>query len=645
MIQSFWPQWRIQPQMARLALLLVIALRLSAQNAVELPPVDPGQWRGGAPFVLDAAGERRAHWSVGGLRRWYFMGDLPALFSRILILDSELPQGSSLDWILTGDEGGITVHLENGRLRLMQRYYDSFALSSARPPKERYPEKTWEATEVALRGVPRTVEIVMDHRLSLSVSVNGKLVARQTCLMEMRRHQLAWTPNGLSAGKLAGRLVEPAERNISVRVRSEEKHQSIYGFGGIMSAPAFARLNAEGKRQWWDLVRKYNLLIQREYPNGYRLKPDLTNFDRIEDASPHYYGDNFPNGEISDFAYNRRIRELGGKIFFEFWDLPAWAKRPYQSAEGKTYPDAPDINEYVRAVVGYCTLAKAKAGAPPDVVGIQNEIVQPGEVWHEMIVKLREGLDRAGFQSVKIHMPDNSNLRGGIQTALAIRKSPPAWNRVDWAATHVYDFQDYFENPDGYDARIREWMEATSGKPFLSTEFTVNRSAYQSESYRVAFAQAQLYHKNMAMMNASALIYCWTLLEIEQHSFGATRSLFLPDRTRGYIPVPSGYQLRTFGAFSRRLREGMTRVGTETTGAENPPLLATAYEGNGGAQTLILLNRSTDPLRVAIDWPGARFTEIERVSPYLENAVYPALAIPVLVQPGEIVTLSTVGLN
>jgi hypothetical protein len=182
-------------------------------------------------------------------------------------------------------------------------------------------------------------------------------------------------------------------------------------------------------------------------------------------------------------------------------------------------------------------------------------------------------------------------------------------------------------------------VDATAGKPFLSTEFTVNRSAYQAESYRVAFAQAQLYHKNMAMMNASALIYCWTLLEVEQHSFGATRSLFLPDRTRGYIPVPSGHQLRTFGAFSRRLREGMIRVDAGTS----EPLLATAYEGSAGARTLILLNRSTSPVRTVIDWPGARFTVLERVSPDLENAASPVSPGPVLIAPGEIVTLSTVG--
>jgi hypothetical protein len=276
------------------------------------------------------------------------------------------------------------------------------------------------------------------------------------------------------------------------------------------------------------------------------------------------------------------------------------------------------------------------------VVGVQNEIVQPPEVWHEMIVKLRAGLDAEGFQEVRIHMPDNSNLRGGTETALAIRKSPQAWKLIDWAATHVYDYQRFFENPDGYDESIREWYAAAAGKPFLSTEFTVNNNTYQANSYRIAFAQAQLYHKNMAMMDASALLYCWSLLETEQGSFGGTRSLFVPDRSHGYAPVASSFQLRTFGAFSRRLREGMVRVDAETG---DPGLLATAYQAADGAATAVMINRSLAPMRVSLDWAGARFQWAETASPYSENAVTPAAPGAVLVQPGEIVTLSSVPLG
>lgn len=259
-----------------------------------------------------------------------------------------------------------------------------------------------------------------------------------------------------------------------------------------------------------------------------------------------------------------------------------------------------------------------------------------------MILALRKELDEAGFRSVKIHMPDSPTLKGGTRAAAAIRQSPEAWQTVDFAATHLYDFQQFFEQPDGYDDRIREWGEQVGGKPFLSTEFTVNQPAYQSRSYRTAFAQAQLYHKNLALMDAEALLYCWTLLDIEQPSFGASRSLFVPDRSHDYVPVPSSYQLRTFGAFSRRLREGMVRVEAESG---NPDLLVTAYEGEAGARTAILVNRATAPHRVRIQWPGARFTFVEIASPYLENAVLETALGSLVIQPGEIMTLSTVPLR
>lgn len=593
------------------------------------------------PFELSLDSSRNLVWGRGtDVPRTFFYGDLPALFSRTLVVDAPLPAGSALDWIFTGDEGGISVRIEADRVRLFQRYYDSYGLSPTRPPKARYAEKNWNETEVAYTEPLQSVTVTLDYRLGLLLSLNGRQVARQTCLLEVRRHQLAWTPaQGMTTGKVDGRVVEPEVVDAEVLVDSKRRHQSIYGFGGILSASAYAQLSAEGKRRWWNLIREYNLLIHREYPSGNRLKADLSNFDRPEDATPHYYGDNFPNGEISDFAYIRRIQQMGGHVLFEFWQLPPWARREYKSADGKVWPGTPILSEYVRAMVGYCKVAKAKTGKPPDVVGIQNEIVQPAEIWHEMIVELRKALDREGFGTVRIHMPDNSNLRGGTATLRAIQLSPAAWKAVDYAATHVYDFQSYFEDPDGYDARIKEWKELAGSKPFLSTEFTVNHSGYQSKSYRTAFAQAQLYHKNMALMDASALIYCWTLLDIEQPSFGATRSLFVPDRAHGSVPVASSYQARVFGAFSRRLREGMVRV---ESGSSASDLLATAYEGNGGARTVILINRSTTPQRVRIKWPGDAFTAAEVVSQYHENKVLRSLPGSVIVQPGELITLTNV---
>jgi hypothetical protein len=158
----------------------------------------------------------------------------------------------------------------------------------------------------------------------------------------------------------------------------------------------------------------------------------------------------------------------------------------------------------------------------------------------------------------------------------------------------------------------------------------------------VAFAQAQLYHKNMAQMDAQALIYCWTLLDIEQPSFGPTRALFVTDRANGNVPIPAGYTLRTFGAFSRRLKEGMTRLGARS---DNPDLLATVYAGTAGEKTAILINRSTAPQRVRLDWPGGAFTAMEVASASQGNTVTTPAPKQVVVQPGEIVTLTNVPLG
>jgi hypothetical protein len=44
---------------------------------------------------------------------------------------------------------------------------------------------------------------------------------------------------------------------------------------------------------------------------GTRLRPDMSNLDSLADAKSHYYGDNFPNGELSSFAYNAESLKLG----------------------------------------------------------------------------------------------------------------------------------------------------------------------------------------------------------------------------------------------------------------------------------------------------------------------------------------------
>jgi hypothetical protein len=415
----------------------------------------------------------------------------------------------------------------------------------------------------------------------------------------------------------------------------------MLGFGGIATPPAYAQLSHEGRRKWWKVLCEYNLLIQREYPNGQRLNEAMDNFDRLADATPHYYGNNFPNGEISDFDYIRTLRRLDGIVFFEFWQLPPWARR--RSVEGQLI-NAPHIEAYTRAMVGYCRACKEKTGAPPEVVGIQNEILQPTHVWHEMTLALRKALDEAGFDQVKIHMHDSGSLAGGIRAAKAFRESPEVWKTIDYSASHMYDFQRVFTDPDQFDEKLAQWKRAAGDKPFLSTELCINSPAYQMDSYRLALTMGQLYHKNLTIANASAICYCWSLLNVVEPSYGMTRSLVVVDRSRNFVPVASSYQLRVFGSFSRRIHRGMVRVKAES---DSPNLLVSAFVGPDNQCTLVLLNRSTAMANVSIDGVEAKFKYREDVAPYFENLAGSAGPDPnhVNIGPGMIMTLSTAELK
>jgi hypothetical protein len=356
----------------------------------------------------------------------------------------------------------------------------------------------------------------------------------------------------------------------------------------------------------------------------------MDNWDVLADATPHYYGDNFPNGEISDFDYNRRIQKLGGQVWFEFWRLPPWV--------------GTNVQTYASAMINYCRAAQRLTGRPPAVVGVQNEIRQEPEQWWAMTLALRHALDAAGFGRVRIHIADAGALAGGIEFAKAFRKSPAAWAAIDFTASHMYDFQGFFNDPDAYDQRLAQWHSLGDGKPFLSTELCINAPQYQADSYRLGLAMGQLYHKNLTLADAVAVCYCWQLLNVVQPSYGATRSLFVPDERNGFVPAPSSHQLRVLGAYSRRIHQGMTRLTAESS---DPDLLVSAFSAGPGRATLVILNRSVHPAVLKPDWPNARFTTLELADPYHQNAVQslPAGQTEVTVAPGAIVSLTNVKLK
>jgi len=340
----------------------------------------------------------------------------------------------------------------------------------------------------------------------------------------------------------------------------------------------------------------------------------------------------------------RRVRRLGGKVIFEFWELPPWART--RDAAGKL-TDAPEIDAYVNAMVRYCQVSRDKIGHAPEIVGIQNEVTQSPENWRKMALALRRGLDTAGFGATRIHMHNASVSTAGTAAGKAFRQEPAVWKTIDYAASNLYDYQNYFYDPDGFDARLAQLREATGDKPFFAVELCVNNPEFQTRAYRVALAMGQLYHKVLTQLDACGVMYCWTLLNVVQPSYGWTRTLLVPDAEHGLKPVASSHQLRVFGAYTRRVRAGMQRV---KAASSNTHVLATAFSGAGGERTLILLNRSAVAQKVEVKWRGARFRYLETASPQQENSVEasprPSGASPeVMVAPGAIVTLTNVELG
>jgi len=622
------------------------AMSASAQQAVKLTPAKPATAPIAQRFEFVSDGPIGPGWTrPNEIARTYFHEQLPAFFSRTLTIDHDLPRDASFSWIFTGPHAGFTVQLSASKVRLFQRYYDSTGLYSGHG---NFPEKVVSDSEQQFEGDAHTLAVVVDSHLSVRVLVNGKELLRQSCVFDVTRHQLMLSAPRTEHEVVSGALLATTTDHASISVNPSKHYQEIFGFGGSPSIPAYAHLSAEGKAQYWTLLKRYNLLIDREYPMGTQLKPDMSNLDDLSEATPHYYGDNFPNGEVSDFDYSKHALAMGGSVVYEMWALPKWATQTYHSsgkptidAWGRAVQSAAKPEEYARAVVAYCKQAQLRTGSPPAVVGIENEVEQPPEIFDQMVLTLRRELDRAGFTSVKIHMADASFMYMGVERAKRLQHDPAVWKAIDFTATHEYDYQGYFANPDMYDQQMRAMHAASGDKPFLATEICVNDPHYQEPSYRVAFNVGQLYHKNLTTLDAVGIMYCWLLLDVEQPTFGGSRSLLVPDRNRSDVPVASSFELRVLGAFSRHILRGMHRVETAT---DNPDLLTSAYEGDGKS-TLVVMNRSTSPQHLIVNWSGRKWVQIERTSPYLENAISNQVSSDEVIQPGEIVVLSTFSVN
>ena len=584
--------------------LALLACWGQAQELVRLPDAKAATQKVAQPFAFASDGPIGPGWTrPDQIARVYAEENLPALFRRSVRLDGDVPRQARLSWIFTGPHAGVTVELTGSTVRVFERYYDSTGL---RDPSGSV-EKIVRDEERPYSGRPRVLTVIVDAHLSVQVLLNGTVMLTEPLIFDLTRHQLMFSGPRNQHLTLTGGLLEESAEQATITVAPEKQHQTMLGFGGSPSVPAYARMSAEGKRQYWELLKRYNLLVDREYPMGTELKPDLSNVEELRDATPHYYGDNFPNGEVSDFDYSRRTRELGGIVLYEMWALPRWAVeaytpagKPILDAWGKAVRTAAKPEVYARIVVEFCRRAKQRSGAAPEIVGIQNEVEQAPEIYAAMTVAVRKALDAAGFGATKIQMADAPYLWMGTGRAEDAKRFPEEWRAIDYTAAHEYDFQEFLPNPDLYDERLQKMRAASGDKPFLATEICLNDGKYQEASYRLALQVGQLYQKNLTELDAEMLLYCWLLLDVEQPNFGASRSLLVPDRSRGEVPVASSFELRVLGAFSRHVLKGMRRVETKATNAD----LLTAAFTDGTRDSVIVLNRSSSAQRVQMDWVG-----------------------------------------
>ncbi|MGA3132578.1 MAG: hypothetical protein ABSD59_17375 [Terracidiphilus sp.] len=627
--------------MRSIALLFLLAgTSLYAQQAVELKPTPASSAPPADSFRFVSDGPAGPGWSrPDEIARKYFHENLTALFERTVTLDAALPERAALRWIFTGPRAGLTVELTSSKVRISERHYDSTALYEG---QGNFPEKATFTDERQFTGEARSLTVIADAHLAVRVLVNGQQLIEAPLLFDLTRHQLMLAASRTAHLVVSGSLLTPETRNATITIDASQVHQTMLGFGGSPSIAAYEELSDQGKREYWQILKRYNLLLFREYPMGTELAPDMSNLEDPADATPHYYGDNFPNSELSSFDYSRHVLDLGGSVIYELWALPSWATVSWTGPSSTDTWNKPikrvvNPDEYARIVVTYCKKAQAATGSAPAIVGIENEVDQPPSVFSSMALALRRELDKAGFTQTKIHMADASFMFLGIDRANELRKNPEAWKALDYAAVHEYDFQEFIANPDLYDARMKQMHEAADDKPFLATEICVNDPHYQEPSYRIAFAVAELYHKNLTELDAVALMYCWLLLDVEQPTFAGSRSLLAPDRTRGWIPVPTSFQLRVMGAFSRHIAKGMKRIGVETG---DPDLLATAF-ADGRDETLVVINRSTTSRRLAMQGGSHTWAEIERTGLEEENSVS-AFRTDNVIQPGEIMVFSTI---
>ena len=132
---------------------------------------------------------------------------LSPLFIRKIIFRELDFQNGKVMWVFTGSKAGFTVELSQNKVRLLQRWYDSFGFhdvpSDTSIQFARFPQKEFIAADISYSGKVFSVSLSYSHDLKIRLYLNGKLVATQLCIFDVTRHQLRYTgTDGVMAGTI-----------------------------------------------------------------------------------------------------------------------------------------------------------------------------------------------------------------------------------------------------------------------------------------------------------------------------------------------------------------------------------------------------------------------------------------------------------
>ena len=182
-----------------------------------------GEWIKSSSFCIGSKYGTTEIWGrPKSIEARHFNEMLPAFFSRRLNFGESDLQNDKLQWVFTGEQGGITIELSKDSLSILQRYYDSFGftpfvgtdwtVTRANP----YPAKQVFQQKIALNGKAKSIAISTTHDFKVAKIITHDLlqvyIEDELVFMDRKeptanskdsfKSKLIWTDNKIAAIEL-----------------------------------------------------------------------------------------------------------------------------------------------------------------------------------------------------------------------------------------------------------------------------------------------------------------------------------------------------------------------------------------------------------------------------------------------------------